>query len=478
MNENSFNNIADFENEYELRKALNKLESELHKKDYELTAITNLYQDLKSLNERIKKESNNLTERLGTEKNEKIIMEKKYQNEISAMKAKHDRDVEIYEKKLLKLSEYNPNDLRKNIEIQMEAKFKQELLNKDKEINELTEELNQYKQRNELLLTEYETYKNDITNEINVQRQLHQSEVNSLLDKIKIGENFKKFEDDQGDAPETIMQIKNELDSTRRNITELNNEIDKLRHDKELLTIEKNEYKLNLVKIRDSQNFNQKKLEAEVNKNQNIIENMQREINELKNLLKDKEYQINDLLKQKETLNERIYNYDLDYQELQNMIHSLKGMIQTKEEDNNNIIIEQEKANKEMFMKERKEKEQYQKQIEELNIKLREAKSDDMIKKENEINKLKEEIRIYKKENQYDSNSKPYKELLIKLKNMTDKKNEYKLQCKIANENMDAIINKLSKEQQKELAIIIQNTNNKYMKNKKLSVSGNDKSFN
>ena len=466
MNENNFDNIQDFENNYELRKVLHKLESELSKKDYELTAITNLYQDLKSLNERIKKESNNLTERLGAEKNEKIIMEKKYQNEISTLKAKHAEEVKIYEKKLLELSEYNPNDLRKNIEIQMEAEFKQELLNKDKEINELTEELNQYKQRNELLLTEYETYKSDITNEINIQRQLHQSEVNSLLDKIKIGEKFKNLEDN-GEAPENIMQIKNELDSTRRNVTELNNEIDKLRHDKELLTIEKNEYKINLVKIRDSQNFNQKTLEAELNKSQNIIENMQREINDLQNVIKDREYQINDLIKQQENLNGIINNYQMNYQEMENMVKALRGMIETKEEDFNTKINEKEKVNQEKFIKERKEKENYQKQIEELNIKLREAKSDDMIQKENEINKLKEEIRAHKKEMQYDSNSKSYKELANKLKIMTEKKNEYKLQCKIANENMQIMINKLNEDQQKEFAIIMQNTNNKYMRNKK-----------
>jgi hypothetical protein len=50
---------------------------------------------------------------------------------------------------------------------------------------------------------------------------------------------------------------------------------------------------------------------------------------------------------------------------------------------------------------------------------------------------------------------------------MTEKKNEYKLQCKIANENMQIMINKLNEDQQKEFAIIMQNTNNKYMRNKK-----------
>ena len=467
MNESNFNNnMYDFENNYELRKALNKLENELQKKDYELTAITNLYQDLKILNEKNKKDLDNLTERLGTEKNEKMIMEQNYQNEINTLKTDYEKKVEIYENKILKLSENDPNKLRRNIEIQIQNKFKQELLNKDKEINELIQECNQSKQNYELLLTEYETYKNDISNELNIQKQIHQSEINSLLDKIKIGENIKNNEDGQIDSSENIIQIKNELDSTRRQVTELNNEIDKLRHDKELLTIDRNDYKINMVKIRDSQNFNQKKLEAELNTAKITIDNMEREINDLNNLLKDRDIQINELLKQKENLNEKIYNYDMDLEETKNTILYLKNILNSREEEINNNLIESEKKNKEMFMNERKEKENFQKQIDELNIKLKEAKSDDMTQKENEINKLKEEIRLYKKEMK-DNNSKSYKDLYNKLKVMTDKKNEYKLQCKIANENIEQLINKLNEEQKNEFLTIIKNTKNKYLQKNK-----------
>ena len=45
-----------------------------------------------------------------------------------------------------------------------------------------------------------------------------------------------------GESNDNFTQIKNELDNTRRQVTELNNEIDKLRHDKELLIIERNEH--------------------------------------------------------------------------------------------------------------------------------------------------------------------------------------------------------------------------------------------
>ena len=54
-----------------------------------------------------------------------------------------------------------------------------------------------------------------------------------------------------GEGNDNFTQIKNELDNTRRQVTELNNEIDKLRHDKELLIIERNEHKINLKKEKE-----------------------------------------------------------------------------------------------------------------------------------------------------------------------------------------------------------------------------------
>ena len=458
-------NFQDFENNYELRKALNKLENELQKKEYENTSLKTLYQDMKNLNERTSKECNSLTNKLNTVRNEMNIMEKKYISEIENLKSNNSKKIEIYENKILKLSEYNPNNLRKNIEIEIENKYKQEMSLKDKEIDQITNELNELKQRNELLEIEYETYKNDIEGEITTLKKLHQNEINNLIEKIRISENFPEKNSENS---ENLNQIKNELDSTRRQVSELNNEIDKLRHEKELLTIEKNDYKLNSLKNADIQKFTTKKLETELNKAQNFIGNMQREIDTLNNNIKDKDFQINDLTKEREGLKERIFSLESEFQEMQNMVQSLKNIIKSNEEEKDNEFLERDRNNKEMIIKERKEKENYQKQIDELNIKLKEARTNDMTKKENEIKKLKEEIKMYKKEMLYDNNSQAYKDLLEKLKVVTEKKNEYKLQCKIANENMELIIKKLNQEQKKEFIEIIQNTKKKYLQNDKL----------
>lgn len=451
MQENNFNNIQDFENNFELRKALNKLENELQKKDYELSLITDLYQDLKTLNEKSKKENNDLVIKLNTVRSDMTIMEKKYQNEIDTIKSNFQKEAEIYNNKILKLSEYNPSTLQKNIEYKIENKYKQQLILKDKEIDDLSSKLTQTEHKYQLLLAEYEEYKIDMQKEFDIQKRFHQNEINSLLEKINFNDDKINNMNGEGENNDNYIQIKNELDNTRRHVTELNNEIDKLRHDKELLIIEKNEYKINSIKERDSQNFNNKNIELSLNKANSAIESLNREINMFNNALKERDFQINELLKQKNGLIEKLENYDIENQNTKNMIQQLKKMIEDNEEDNHKKLMEKEKLNKENFFKEQKEKENLQKQIVDLSLKLQDAKNNDKNKKEI----------IYKGTN------KEFKELMIKYQKILKKKNEYKKQCRMANENIEKIIDKLDEEQQGQFQIIIQNTKKKYLENEK-----------
>ena len=452
MQENNFNNIQEFENNYELRKALNKLENELQKKDYELNLITNLYQDLKLLNEKARKECDDLNIKLNTVRVDMRNMEKNYQSEIETMKLNHSKETEIYNNKILKLSEYNPANLQKNIEYKIENKFKQNMSLKDKEIEDLTNKLSQSEQKYELLLAEYEEYKIQTQNQFDAQKHFHQSEINNLLEKIRLSEDMNSNRNNNGENTENFIQTKKELENTKIQINELNNEIDKLRHDKEVLIIEKNENKINLIKERDNRNFNNKNLELNLNKANNTIENLNRQIDMLNIALKERDFKINDLIKQKQNLTEKIANIDMENQETKNMIQNVKNMLKNNEEEYHKKIIEEQKLKNESLVKRNQERENMQKQIDDLTIKLKDA--------ENNKNKI---------ENNFGGNLKGNKDLKTKLKIMTEKKNEYKLQCKMANENMEQIINKvLNENQQKQFKKIIENTKKKYSQNKKL----------
>ena len=452
MQENNFNNIQEFENNYELRKALNKLENELQKKDYELNLITNLYQDLKLLNEKARKESDDLNIKLNTVRVDMRNMEKNYQTEIETMKSNYSKETEIYNNKILKLSEYNPANLQKNIEYKIENKFKQNMSLKDKEIEDLTNKLSQSEQKYELLLAEYEEYKIQTQNQFDAQKHFHQSEINNLLEKIRLSEDMNSNRNNNGENTENFIQTKKELENTKIQINELNNEIDKLRHDKEVLIIEKNENKINLIKERDNRNFNNKNLELNLNKANTTIENLNRQIDMLNIALKERDFKINDLLKQKQNLSEKIANIDMENQETKNMIQNVKNMLKNNEEEYHKKIIEEQKLKNESLVKRNQERENMQKQIDDLTIKLKDAEG-------------------YKnnKEGNYGGNNKGNKDLKIKLKMMTEKKNEYKLKCKMANENMEQIINNvLNENQQRQFESIIENTKKKYSKNKKL----------
>ena len=445
MQDNNFNNIQEFENNYELRKALNKLENELQNKDYELNLTKNLYQELRELKDKKEKECNDLGLKLNTVRSDMRNLEKKLQNEIETMKMNFAKETEIYNNKILKLSEFNPSNLQKNIEYRIENKYKQELTLKDKEIEDLSNKLSQMEQQYELLIAEYEEYKINTQNEFDTQKHFHQTEVNSLLEKIRLNEDMNSSRNNSGDNTDNFLQIKAELDNTRRQVTELNNEIDKLRHDKELLIIERNEHKINLIKERDKQNFDKKNMELALNKANNSLENMSRQIDNLNNALKERDFKINELLKEKQNLNEKLSNQDMEFIDTKNDINKLKNILKSNEEENHKLFLEKEKIQKESIIKEKQEKESLQKQIDDLSMKLKDAKNSKI-----------------KKEYIYEGNNKGYKELINKLKKMTEKKNEYKIKCKMARENIEQIIKKLDENQEKEFEKILLNTKKKY----------------
>ena len=349
MQENNFNNIQEFENSYELRKALTKLEIEYQKKDYELNLINDLCRDLRSLNEKERKEKDDLILKLNTVRVDMRNMEKNYQNEIESMKMNYSKEIEIYNNKILKLSEYNPSNLQKNIEYKIENKYKQNLSLKDKEIEDLSNKLSQLEKKYELLLSEYDEYKLQTQNEFDIQKAFNQNEINSLLEKMRLNEDIKSNRNNyNGDNTENSIQLKKELNTARTQINELNNEIDQLRHDKELLIIEKNEHKINLIKERDSRNFNNKNLEINLNKANNTIENMNREIDMLNVALKERDFKIDDLIKQNQNLNEQLASRDIEHMETKNMIANIKNLMMNNEEKKKKKMLEDEKMKKEL----------------------------------------------------------------------------------------------------------------------------------
>ena len=190
MNDDDLLKIQDLENNDQLRKAIIKLKYELKKKENELMSASNLYKDLKLLNQKIKKESDDLNSKLNNVKEDMKLMEKKYQDEILSLKSHYEKQIEIYNNKILKFSENNQSEIHKYIKFEIEKKYKQQFLQEEQKIKELLNKLNICKEENEVLSIEYETYKSDVINEINIQKEFHQNEINSLIEKMNLEDNL------------------------------------------------------------------------------------------------------------------------------------------------------------------------------------------------------------------------------------------------------------------------------------------------
>ena len=134
ISNNNFNNqIENFE---EYRKALNNLKIDLEKKEYELSTINRLYQDLKKLNEKLRQECENLNEKNITLINDKTNLETKYEKEIETLESKYKKQINEYENKIAEFSSFNIDSLRNKIENDIKKENDDKIFEKDKEIDD------------------------------------------------------------------------------------------------------------------------------------------------------------------------------------------------------------------------------------------------------------------------------------------------------------------------------------------------------
>ena len=117
-NQNEFNktNYNQFNREIlnneEIRKQLNNLKNNLQKKEYELTSINTLYEEIKKVNDQLRQECENLNEKNITLINDRSSLEKKFEDEIENIEMKYKAKINEYEIKLKKYS----SDLKKQVQ--------------------------------------------------------------------------------------------------------------------------------------------------------------------------------------------------------------------------------------------------------------------------------------------------------------------------------------------------------------------------
>ena len=361
---------SNFEEIREYKTVISRLETQLQQKEIELSSIRNLYDDLKKFNENLRKQVNEDNAKIIALRNELQNKEKNYENQLASMKSDFDKKEEIYQEKITKMSAYNPDGQRNKIKNEIAIEFNQILLQKDNEIEQQQNINKEINSKYELLIAEYETFKNDALREINTQREVNKTEMNNLLNKIQIqsdktGSNIDK---------DIFREMKNELDQSRHQISELTSEVEKLRREKESLTIERNDIKLTTMRDNDKEKFNNKVLFSENERNKNLIENMKNEIQNYKSSINRRDIEIKDLMNDKLNLVKQLHENEAEFQDLKSEVITLRNLIEVREKEMMNDIVYNEREKKESLFREKADKENYQKQIEDLSTQLKDVK--------------------------------------------------------------------------------------------------------
>ena len=441
-NSNNNNQIEQYQ------KALRNLESELEKKEYEISSITNLYQELKKLNINLSKEHENLSEKNISLITEKKELEKKHELEIETLNSNFKKKETDYQAKISNFSSFNVNSFKNKIESDLMNQYEEKLLSKDQEILELNKLLDKLKQDNEIILSQFQFEKEGLLKDINTLKNLQKTETLDLLQRIEILKNDNKKNINSVDF-EQFLRIKNELENSKHQINILSKENFALKKNNEMLIREKNKLKSDLMILEGNKKFEEKKNETEVKRLNNYIDNLKQENNILRNNNKLKDDEIKKLYTEKINFSNQFSNKELECQQLLNEVNILNALLKIHQEDYEKNLIQNYKNKKESQLKERLNEENYKSEIEDLKFKLKNKTNLDSVEeiindKDKEINKLKKKIF------EIESNNSSSGNLRKEYNDIVKKKNFYKKQCKETNEKIEKLLKKLGPEQEKE----------------------------
>ena len=485
----------------EYKRLVMKLEEEINKKNLENSTLLKHNSDLKSLCQELQNECDELNKKLISKNLDINKLNKKYKEEIEILSLNFEKQKEVYEEKILKLSSINPMNREISFKREVEIKYEQKLKEKDSEIEILKKQIQNLKDENHELGMDIERIKN-VQNKLKNLRE--ENDLNEDLVRLEDNEKDENNNNNNNNNKEKLKQMQLIIKDKEEKIEKLYQEVYKLKNEKNIY--ERNlskKYFLDLSKLKELEDKNNL-LKREIAFKDNEIKGIENKLIEFKEIVekitKEKDDILNDnnnlLLRLKE-LEEDNMNND----EIQRDLDSLRELVQKYESDQNYNNLINEKIKKQNEEKNNKKLNELQKKIEEQSniiesnnfksnnnyINIIEYKNNDtnsnifkieyekihqkynllLIEEKRRSNdlRLKEEendqLNKYLKESIKKENKKKekYYQLNEKYKILLDKKEHYKELCKISQKNMNNLINLLNPEQKKE----IENSENKYL---------------
>ena len=408
MDENPQNNYQEILDQLlEYRNYSMKLEKDLEKKNNEKQDYINLYNDIKELHQKVQKNNEDLRQQIQTLNEEKLNMENQYKNENKKLKEYLEIQKDNYEKQLKNINNLDEITLKNRITAEIEIKYTNIINEKNFEIQQLNDTINELKSENLKRNSEFEIYKNKTKTEFDQLNEKYNSDLKDLLNKFaeNKGDNgINSYKRNDDFSPLMFQELKIQLNRSKEKEKDLNELLERIKTQNNNIIIASKTKEQNYLKEIESEKFKNELQNNQINTltQKNLM--LENEINELKALAQNAKNTLINVQKENENLN--LINNDLNVkiEEANLTLDNLKNLIALREEEMNQTLLNYRNKNQQKFINEKENIEIYQKQIEDLNLHLKKINSDfkdyidknDNIKneKEKENNKLIEEKKI------------------------------------------------------------------------------------
>lgn len=455
----------------EYQKLIVKLEEALKSKEEENQKIIKFNSDLKDLNNEIKIELNNQSQKIIQLYSEIKNIKKNYENQINTLNITHENEKKKYNEKIMELSAYNPVNQEVKIKNDLESKYKIIIKNKDLEISNLKEEINELKENLALKEKELSILKINFNEQLYTERETHSSQIKNLITKLSNQINLGKADKEKEILKEISLNTKHNDEKTEM----LHNELNKIREEKT-----KNEIKYN-KELFDLDT----KLKKEIDMNEilnNDINYFQESFEKIKISLSDKDFEINKFEEENKKLYQNNESLMINIKEKEKLIQEqIKGLNELKKnykltlndqklqiEENKNLKIKIAELEDKINQEQKEEKNEngnvllhssdniilYKDAYQETREKYRRLLQEQKIKN-SEIEAKNEEIKslnnyLQKIKNGLNGNYRNG-DLVKKHRELNQKKNYYKQKCINANKYIMTIYNMLTNEQKQNL---------------------------
>ena len=483
----------------ELKRLVKKLQEELSIKNSENIILAKENNDIKILSEELQNECNELNKKLSNKNSEIKKLEKKYKEEKDNIINNFEKQKEIYESKLLKLSSINPMNNEISLEREIQIRYDEKLKQKNIEIEILKNQIKKLENdKNELRI--------EIENEKRRQIQINKlNEEKDMLNDIVNQEDDEKKDNDI-EYYTSLKKLQSIIKDKDENIDKLYQELNQIKIDRKKYELDlSKKYFLDLNKFKDIEANNNKLKQELISKNDELKE-IENKLLELQEFFEESKKEKDMMAEEKEILLLKINNLENELMnniEIQKDLDILRELIQKYESEqilNQKIKKQTDEKNKNKInelqkkLEESKEKLnnfaesnnlksninyinyiennnfennnniniykiEYEKIHQKYNLLLIEQKMKvtDLKQKEEENETLNQNLReVIKKEKQ---RKEKYYQLKEKYKILLEKKERYKDISKIAKRKIENIVNLLTPEQKKN----IEKEGNKYL---------------